>query len=178
LTMTAVPALPRDPPFPMPLRVLVAARRALPYVAVLIGLLLTPVTLALAVATVALGLVELFFRQFAAAWATLSPKPSVPDFDVVGPALRSEATGLVTLQGVVLGLVFSFLGGHAVTATVQVAAVALVVGVLLGLLLLSLIAFGIDNPRQGRIAAQVFILSLNAAAYGLLCIGAATVFER
>jgi hypothetical protein len=56
--------------------------------------------------------------------------------------------------------------------------VALVVGVLLGLLLLSLIAFGIDNLRQGRIAAHVFILSLNAAAYGLLCLGAATVFER
>lgn len=176
--MTAVPELPLNQPLPLPLHALVTARRSLPYAAVLIGLLLIPVTLPLAAATLVLGLVELFFRRFARAWAALSSDPSVSDFDVVGPAMRTETSGLVALQGVVLGLVFSFISGAAVSPTVRVAAVALVVGVLLGLLLLSLIAFGIDDARQGRIAAQVFILSLNAAAYGLLCIGAATVFER
>jgi hypothetical protein len=178
LTTTAVPVPVRDVPAAWPVRVVVGVRRAMPYAAVVAGLLLIPVALPLAVATVTLGLVELFFRQFSTAWAALADDPSPPAAAAVGTALRTETTGLVTLQGVVLGLVFSFLGDGVVTPTIRVAAVALALGVLLGLLLLSMVAYGIDNLRQGRVAGQVFILSLNAAAYGLLCIGAATVFER
>jgi hypothetical protein len=178
LTTTTVPAAIRDARYALPVRVVVDVRRAVPYVAVGAGLLLLPVSVALATATVTLGLVELFFRRFAQAWAALARDPSPPDAGVVGSALRTETTGLVTLQGVVLGLVFSFLGNGVVTPTIRVAAVALALGVLLGLLLLSMVAYGIDTQVQGRVAGQVFILSLDAAAYGLLCIGAATVFER
>jgi hypothetical protein len=178
LTMTAVPPPREDPSLPRLLHVVGVARNWLPFVALPVGLVLIPVTTALAVATLALGLVELFFRRFTRAMATLSPPPAVLDFTVVGPAMRTEATSLVTLQGVVLGLVFSFLGDRAVSPAVAVASVALVVGVLLGLLLLGLIAFGINERREAWVAAQLFLLSLSAAAYGLLCIAAATVFER
>jgi hypothetical protein len=154
------------------------ARKGLPFVALLTGLALVPVTMALAVATISLGLVELFFRRFTRAMAMVSPPRAVLDFAVVGPAIRTEATGLVTLQGVVLGLVFSFIGNRVVTPAVAVASVALVIGVLLGLLLLGLIAFGINDRREAWVAAQLFLLSLSAAAYGLLCIAAATVLER
>jgi hypothetical protein len=176
--MSAVPVAEGEPDFPRMLRLLGAARTWLPYIAIVVGLVLLWATTALAAATLALGVVLLFFQRFAIAMGGLAASPSSPDIQLVGTAMRAETAGLVTLQGVVLGLVFSFLGDHAVTPAVGVAAVALVCGVLLGLLLLSLIAFGIQDHRQAHVAAHLFILSLSSAAYGLLCIAAATVFER
>ncbi|HEY9409502.1 MAG TPA: hypothetical protein VIP77_07970, partial [Jiangellaceae bacterium] len=92
-------------------------------------------------------------------------------------AFRAQATALVTLQAVVLTLVLTLAGDNA-SPTVKVAGVALVVGVLLGLVQGGLVALGVAGSGQVAIATLVFNLTMVACGYGLLCLAAELVLER
>ncbi len=103
------------------------------------------------------------------------PGAATPEPAAVGKTFGDFAAVLVALQGVTLALVLT-LGGAAPTSTIRVAGVALVAGVLLGLLLGQAAAGGVSAGQ--RLLATVFLtLTVWACAFGLLCLGAALVFE-
>lgn len=91
-------------------------------------------------------------------------------------AFQSQAAGLVTLQGVVLTLVLT-LADQTTSTTIKAGGVALVIGVLFGLVLAGLVALGISGQGQLLIATLVFNLTVWSCAYGLLCLAAALVLE-
>ncbi|MGH9252471.1 MAG: hypothetical protein ACRD0W_23560 [Acidimicrobiales bacterium] len=103
--------------------------------------------------------------------------PHGPSAGGRGAAFRGPAAALVTLQGVVLALVLT-LAGDDPSLTVRVAGVALVVGVLLGLLQAGLVAIDATSDGQTAIATILFNLMLWACAYGLLCLAAELVLGR
>lgn len=93
-----------------------------------------------------------------------------------GTAFKDGANLVITVEGVVLGLVFAF--APKVTSSshlVDVGAASLVTGVLLGILLYSLAAGGIPNDWGAAIASLMLNVSLYALAYGLICIVGALI---
>ena len=88
----------------------------------------------------------------------------------------ATATSLaITIQGVVLGLVFAF--GKTTSITAKVGAVALATGVITGFLLYALAAVDVSGPRVQVIALFLFNLVLWSLFYGLMCIVAAFVTQ-
>lgn len=87
-----------------------------------------------------------------------------------GAAFKDGANLVITVEGVVLGLVFAFVAKGAGITLVNVGAASLAVGVLLGILLYSLAAGGIPTNWGAAIASLMLNLSLYALAYGLICI--------
>ncbi|MGV9812740.1 hypothetical protein ACWDTQ_12525, partial [Streptomyces cellulosae] len=81
----------------------------------------------------------------------------------------------VTIQGVVLGLIFAFLDKDAITITVQVGVVALAVGVLSGILLFTYVSHHIFGYRTQAFVIILQDLTLWGLAYGLLCITSTVV---
>jgi hypothetical protein len=86
--------------------------------------------------------------------------------------LRNAANVVITVDGIVLGLVYTFLGAtkNTVPLVVKVGAVALVAGVVLALILYALVAGKITTVIAQNIATGLFSLISWALAYGLLCI--------
>lgn len=96
----------------------------------------------------------------------------------VAANFTSLATSLVTLNGVVLALVFSFLGEGEASLVVKLGAAALALGILLGLTLMLAVSFGVSTRERVDIAFNLLLSTVYGCAYGILCIAAAVVLER
>ncbi|MBV9381245.1 MAG: hypothetical protein JOY82_04770 [Streptosporangiaceae bacterium] len=93
-----------------------------------------------------------------------------------GAAFKDGANLVITVEGVVLGLVFAFIAkGTASSTLVNVGAASLAAGVVLGILLYSLAAGGIPGAWGAAIASLMLNISLYALAYGLICIVGALI---
>ncbi len=93
-----------------------------------------------------------------------------------GAAFKDGANLVITVEGVVLGLVFAFIArGTASSTLVNVGAGALAAGVVLGILLYSLAAGGIPGDWGAALASLMLNVSLYALAYGLICIVGALI---
>ena len=92
-----------------------------------------------------------------------------------GAAFKDGANLVITVEGVVLGLVFAFITKGPSSAVVDVGAGSLAAGVVLGILLYSLAAGGVPNDWGAAIASLMLNVSLYALAYGLICIVAALI---
>jgi hypothetical protein len=103
-------------------------------------------------------------------WGAINPRAAEePDLSEL---LRNAANVVITVDGVVLGLVYTFstTRGASVPTVVKVGALALVLGVVVGLLLYSLVAGKITTRTAVMIATGLFSLVSWSLAYGLLCI--------
>jgi hypothetical protein len=124
----------------------------------------------LAAATWGLLVVIVLWVGLALFWGEINPPAQTePDLSQL---LRNAANVVITVDGVVLGLVYTFLGDNKkpIPLVVKVGAVALVSGVVLALLLYALVAGKITTPIAASIATGLFSLISWALAYGLLCI--------
>ncbi|MET9899784.1 hypothetical protein [Streptomyces sp. NPDC006446] len=147
----------------------------------------------LVVSTAALALVIFLFWGGAYLWDKLAaaderaaqpqnqgaPQPQVPagEQPSLGQAVNSGVQLAITIQGVVLGLIFSFVSAGEITATVKVAVISLIVGVIAGLLVIAISSIEIPGPRTHTFVILLVYISLWGLAYGLLCIGS-TVTAR
>lgn len=84
--------------------------------------------------------------------------------------LRDAARLAISTQGIVLGLV-SFSSARELTTTAKVGASSLVIGVLVGVILYFLVAYGISDARRRGASAYLYGLTFWALGYGLICIG-------
>jgi hypothetical protein len=103
-------------------------------------------------------------------WGEINPRAAgEPD---LSDLLRNAAAVVITVDGVVLGLIYTFTSAsnHPATLTGKVGALALVVGLMLGLLLYSLVAGKITTLRSIAVATGLYSLTAWALAYGLLCV--------
>ncbi|WP_405735143.1 hypothetical protein OG607_42030 [Streptomyces sp. NBC_01537] len=111
----------------------------------------------------------------------LEAKGGVVVVDVFASAERAAqsmvtaGTLVVTVQGVVLGLVFAFNNGATSSVTVKVGIGSLAFGVSMGLLLVSLCAFSLPGRRTQVVAALLFNLSIWNLSYGLVCIASEAI---
>lgn len=124
----------------------------------------------LTAATWGLAIVVLLWVGLALFWGEINPPAQTePDLSAL---LRNAANVVITVDGVVLGLVYTFLGtqNRPIPLTVKVGALALVAGVVLALLLYALVGGKITSPAAVSIATGLFSLTSWALAYGLLCI--------
>ena len=125
---------------------------------------------ALVAATWALFIVVILWVGGASVWGAINP-PALNEPDL-SDLLRNAANLVITVDGVVLGLIYTFsTAGKAPTpAVVKVGALALVAGVIVGLLLYSLVAGRITTRTSVAVATALFSLIAWTLAYGLLCI--------
>jgi hypothetical protein len=132
---------------------------------------------ALDAATWGLSVVMILWLGMALMWGQINtPAPNEPDLSGL---LRNAANVVITVDGVVLGLVYAFLSigkGSPTPLVIKVGALALVIGVVLALLLYSLVAGKITTPASVAVATGLFSLIAWALAYGLLCIVFALIF--
>ena len=84
--------------------------------------------------------------------------------------LREAASLAISTQGIVLGLV-TFSSAGDLTTTAKVGTSSLVFGVLMGMVVYFLVAYGIGDARRRAASAYLFGLTLWAFGYGLICIG-------
>jgi len=165
------------------------------------ALLLANVETSLGVVTIVLGGIILLFFLAPQAWVSLSKKDEVdrlkaaPASDTSAnsgssravptttlgwlqqaPAMATAITLAITVQGVVLGLVFAF--NKDITLTARVGAVSLAVGVIVGMLVYVLGAIDVSGPRQQLVAKLLFNLTLWCLFYGLLSIVATFVLQK
>lgn len=134
-------------------------------------------TRSLTAATWGLLVVIVLWVSAALGWGMINP-PAAEEPDL-SKLLRGAANVVITVDGVVLGLVYAFLGMNKTSTplVVKVGALALVTGVVLALLLYSLVAGKITTPAAVAFATGLFSLISWALAYGLLCIVFAVVFS-
>ncbi|MCX5293627.1 hypothetical protein [Streptomyces sp. NBC_00183] len=95
--------------------------------------------------------------------------------DRAAQAMSTVATLVVTVQGIVLGLVFAFDKGSAASVTIKVGIGSLAFGVSVGLLLVSLCAFSLPGRRTMVVSALLFNLAIWNLSYGLVCIAATAI---
>lgn len=128
------------------------------------------VTRSLTAATWGFLVVIVLWVGSAVGWGMINtPAAEEPDLSKL---LRSAANVVITVDGVVLGLVYAFVGMDKTSTplVVKVGALALVAGVVLALLLYSLVAGKITTRAAVAFATGLFSLISWALAYGLLCI--------
>jgi hypothetical protein len=112
----------------------------------------------LTAATWGLLVVVVLWVGFALFWGLINtPAETEPELSEL---LRNAANVVITVDGVVLGLVYAFLGASQkpIPLVVKVGAVALVAGVVLALLLYSLVAGKITTPIAVSIATGLYSL--------------------
>jgi hypothetical protein len=124
----------------------------------------------LAAATWGLVIVIFLWVGMAMVWGEINPPAR--DEPNLSELLRNAANVVITVDGVVLGLVYTFLGAtkSPIPLVVKVGAVALVTGVVLALILYALVAGKITTITAQNLATGLFSLISWALAYGLLCI--------
>jgi hypothetical protein len=125
---------------------------------------------ALAAATWGLVVVIVLWVGLALFWGMINPRAQEePD---LSDLLRNAANVVITVDGVVLGLVYAFVGASKkpIPLVVKVGALSLVAGVVLALILYSLVAGKITTSMSQSLATGLFSLISWALAYGLLCI--------
>jgi hypothetical protein len=131
----------------------------------------------LSAATWGLFVVVTLWLGMALIWGQINtPASNEPDLSEL---LRNAANVVITVDGVVLGLVYAFVFAGKTSPTplvIKVGSLALVIGVILALLLYSLVAGKITTPAAVAVATGLFSLISWALAYGLLCIVFALVF--
>ena len=116
------------------------------------------------------SLVVFLWVGMAMVWGEINPpareEPNLSEL------LRNAANVVITVDGVVLGLVYTFRGAtkSPIPLVVKVGAVALVTGVVLALILYALVAGKITTKTAQNLATGLFSLISWALAYGLLCI--------
>ncbi|WP_149184509.1 hypothetical protein [Streptomyces sp. TRM49041] len=127
----------------------------------------------LIVATLALSAVIFSYLGATVLWRFLAvrgPAHEHPEVPELSDAMSKTIQLAVTVQGVVLGLIFAFLRDRAATITVQVGAVSLVVGVILGLLLYTLVSYEVSAPGCLVMAGLLSNFTVWSAGYGLTCL--------
>ncbi|MCX4626044.1 hypothetical protein [Streptomyces sp. NBC_01443] len=97
------------------------------------------------------------------------------DADQAAQSMSTAGALVVTVQGVVLGLVFAFSNGRPILVTAKVGIGSLAVGVCTGLLLVSLCAFSLPGRRTRAVSFLLFNLAIWSLSYGLVCIAAAAI---
>ncbi|WP_441250919.1 hypothetical protein [Kitasatospora sp. McL0602] len=95
--------------------------------------------------------------------------------DQAAQSMSTAGTLVVTVQGVVLGLLFAFSKGQPILVTAKVGVGSLAFGVCAGLLLVSLCAFSLPGRRTRVVSALLFNLAIWSLSYGLVCIAAAAI---
>jgi hypothetical protein len=125
---------------------------------------------ALRAATWGLFVVVVLWVGGALLWGAINP-PAANEPDL-SELLRNAANVVITVDGVVLGLIYTFSAGKgtAIPTVVKVGVLALVAGVVVGLLLYALVAGRITTRPAVAVATGLFSLIAWALAYGLLCI--------
>jgi hypothetical protein len=109
--------------------------------------------------------------------AAPAPQPATPASEEPPEAqLRKGAEIVMTVDGVVLGLVYGLAGGGAIADVVKVGAVSLAVGVVLALTLFSLATDSFRTMAAWVTGNLLYSLAAWAMAFGLLCVVAALVF--
>jgi hypothetical protein len=114
---------------------------------------------------------------FSVAWAKINQTPE-PD---IGARLRSGAQVLITVDGVVLGLVYKYAPGQGLTSGVfptvaQVGAGALLVSIATALLAYTLFSGKIEKRWAYVVSTGVFNVSAYALMYGLICFVSALIW--
>ncbi|WP_437070491.1 hypothetical protein [Streptomyces sp. enrichment culture] len=107
-----------------------------------------------------------------------SDRPAVDIFaspDRTARSMSTASTQVVTVQGVVLGLVFAFQDGSVESVTIKVGLGSLAFGVSIGLLLVSLCAFAIPGRRTLAISQLLFNITFWSLNYGLVCIASSAI---
>lgn len=110
-----------------------------------------------------------------------TPLPPADD-PTPGPGLRSAllglASALVTLQGVMLTLVFTFVGPDHASLAVKISAASLAIGVVLGMGLMLSIALGVSTKERRQIAFDLLLWVSYACTLGILSLACAVIIER
>jgi hypothetical protein len=114
---------------------------------------------------------------FSVAWAEINKTPE-PD---IGARLRSGAQVLITVDGVVLGLVYKYAPGQGQTPAVfptvaQVGAGALLVSIATALLAYTLFSGKIEKRWAYVVSTGVFNVSAYTLMYGLICFVSALIW--
>ncbi|MFI0906774.1 hypothetical protein ACH4TE_25110 [Streptomyces sioyaensis] len=131
-------------------------------------------------ATLTLSAIIFLYLLATLLWVHLANQGPIyehPEVLKLAPAMTGATQLAVTVQGVVLGLIFAFLKNHSAIITIQVGAVSLVVGAILGLLLYMLAAYDVEAPGCRIMAGLLFNLTIWSAGYGLACV-ACSLFDR
>jgi hypothetical protein len=124
-------------------------------------------------------LVSQVWEKLPSSTAESEDPPKAPDSFDLSPSLTQATNLYITIEGVVLGLIFTFVQGTSkLTLTVKVGAAALAVGLLVGLLLYSLVAVEVKGDGPTVVAGFLFNVMSWLLAYGLLCIVSSLVFQR
>ncbi|WP_406394495.1 hypothetical protein [Streptomyces sp. NBC_00887] len=95
----------------------------------------------------------------------------------LGRAITAGAQLAITIQGVVLGLIFSLSDQGDVTVTSKVAVIALGAGVIFGILLITVSGDSIHGPSTHAFVILLFYLTLWGLAYGLISIVSVVVLS-
>jgi hypothetical protein len=135
-----------------------------------IGFQVSSIERSLSAATWGLFAVIVLWIGSALIWGSINqPASAEPD---LSDRLRSGANVVITVDGVLLGLVYTFAGlaKTPIPLVVRTGSLALVVGVVLALLLYSLVAGKITTYAAIAVSTGLFSLSSWASIYGLLCI--------
>jgi hypothetical protein len=107
--------------------------------------------------------------------------PSSPGSDAEPertPPLRDEANVLITVDGIVLGLIYAFVGDKGpVPAVVKVGSISLVVGAIIALMLHSLTVGRIHTLRVMQIGNGLYHLASWSLVFGLWCIAFALIYR-
>ena len=90
--------------------------------------------------------------------------------------LREGVKTALTMQGVILGIVFGF-NGTKVDLAIRVGAVSLALGVMVSLILMSLLGLPTGDPQRIKFVSVLLNLTYWALGYGLLCIAATLWFS-
>lgn len=120
----------------------------------------------------------ILFQSLIGGIVTLLPVRGGHDKQVPDP-FNVVADNLVTAPGVVLGLLAVFGTGGALTRVVKVAAVALAMALLLGIVLNGLASMkDVRNPPRSTVVRLMFNLTLWALALGILSIAMGVVYRN
>ncbi|MDA5280913.1 hypothetical protein [Streptomyces sp. Isolate_45] len=137
-------------------------------------------TFALALFTATLLLMSSIWRYLDAPAqpqvGTTQAQPGNTAFEM-SHAFSGGAKLAVTVQGVILGLIFALRNDGPISTTAKVGTLALTAGVVFGLLLFSVTIVTVSERPSRAVAALFFNLTLMALAYGLFCT-AATVISK
>ena len=118
---------------------------------------------------------SIFWVGAAVVWGVVNPGDAREP--ALGPLLREGANVVITVDGVVLGLIYAFVGDKShLVPVVKIGAISLVAGVVIALTLYSLVAGNVTKPAAAAIGTGLYSLAAWALAFGLLCIVAALIF--
>lgn len=122
-----------------------------------------------------LAITSLVWVGAALLWGSINPGNA--NEPALAPLLRDGANVVITVDGVVLGLIYAFVGDKVPATVVKIGSVALMAGVVFALTLYSLAAGNITTRAAVGFATALYSLAAWALAFGLECIVFALIFR-